>query len=218
MRDRRLSWPVRTYLIRRRWFAISLVLHVSLIVLVVRWSQARFERIVVTTAMIANAQPVSLALPDAEQYSPRLVPKNAQSLLHLIKSHNRRLRPKLHVTAQTESLANLGPILRPSSALLLFPGTHEIHVALPELTPKPRIRGYLFPNGYEGDVIVEVMIDRKGKVVRTRILQTMGAANDLDTVVLAAVRHWRFKPASFDGVPVASLQDVYFHYPDAFAR
>jgi hypothetical protein len=57
---------------------------------------------------------------------------------------------------------------------------------------------------------------KRAAVVRTRVLPTVGQG--LEDRVVAALRSWQFKPASFDGVPVASLQDIVFHYPDSAVR
>jgi TonB family protein len=63
----------------------------------------------------------------------------------------------------------------------------------------------------EGNVIVEVTIDEHGNVVLTRLLQ--GLAPVVDAKVVAALESWRFHPATRDGIPVASKQDVYYHFP-----
>ena len=60
-------------------------------------------------------------------------------------------------------------------------------------------------------MIVEIAIDEQGKVVRTRILQSLGT--DIDQRVLLALAEWRFTPATRNGRAIASLQDVYFPFP-----
>jgi len=47
-------------------------------------------------------------------------------------------------------------------------------------------------------------------VVESRILESLGYG--IEDKVLAAVRNWRFRPATKDGVAIASRQDV-FHFP-----
>ena len=64
--------------------------------------------------------------------------------------------------------------------------------------------------GNNGDVIVEITIDEQGNVVKTAVLK--GIRNDLDQKVIATVQGWRFKPATQDGVPIPSQQDVHFHF------
>lgn len=88
----------------------------------------------------------------------------------------------------------------------------EARPALPVVFPDPRIFPWQIPNGLTGDVIVEVTIDDQGAVTETRLLQSLKP--DIDEKVVAAVRNWRFHPATVDGVAISSRQDVLFHYPN----
>ncbi len=88
----------------------------------------------------------------------------------------------------------------------------EARPALPVVFPDPRIFPWQIPNGLTGDVIVEVTIDDQGMVTDTRLLQSLKP--DIDEKVVAAVRNWRFRPATVDGVAISSRQDVLFHYPN----
>ncbi len=87
----------------------------------------------------------------------------------------------------------------------------DVRPAYPTVFPDPPISRWDFPSGLQGDVIVEVTIDRFGSVVETRLLQ--GLRSDVDQKVIATVQHWRYHPAMVDGEPVASRNDVHFHYP-----
>ena len=60
-------------------------------------------------------------------------------------------------------------------------------------------------------MVVEVTIDEQGKVTETRLLQSL--VREIDDRVIAAVRSWRFQPATVDGVAISSRQDVHFHFP-----
>jgi len=66
------------------------------------------------------------------------------------------------------------------------------------------------PHGTRGDVIVEVTIDEQGKIVESQVAQSMGST--IDETVLATIQTWTFKPATKDGVPVPSQQELLFHY------
>jgi TonB family protein len=88
---------------------------------------------------------------------------------------------------------------------------HDVRVAYPVVFPDPPVvRGEL-PPGLKGDVIVEITIDAQGAVVETRVLEAIG--HGIDEKVVAALRQWRFQPATLDGTPVASKHDVHFHFP-----
>ena len=88
---------------------------------------------------------------------------------------------------------------------------HEVHVAYPVVFPDPPVARSELPRDLKGDVIVEVTIDAQGNVVETRVVQAIG--HGIDEKIVAALRQWRYRPATLDGVPVASKHDVYFHFP-----
>jgi TonB family protein len=98
-----------------------------------------------------------------------------------------------------------------NGSLLQGPGSsHETRIALPVIGPQPPISSSDLPMGNNGDVIVEITIDEQGNVVKTAVLK--GIRNDLDQKVIATLQGWRFKPATQDGVPIPSQQDVHFHF------
>jgi TonB family protein len=88
---------------------------------------------------------------------------------------------------------------------------YEARPALPIVFPSPEVSRSDLPPGVQGNVVVEVTIDAQGNVVATRVLASLGYG--IEDKVLAAVRNWRFRPATKDGVAIASRQDVYFHFP-----
>ncbi len=83
--------------------------------------------------------------------------------------------------------------------------------ALPEVFPDPPVSRSDIPAGVQGDVIVEVTIDEQGNVVQTKLLQGIGYG--IEQKVLSVLPRWHFRPASKDGVTIASQHIVYFHYP-----
>jgi TonB family protein len=87
----------------------------------------------------------------------------------------------------------------------------EVVPALPEVFPDPPVSRADIPAGVQGDVIVEVTIDEQGNVVQTKLLQGIGYG--IEQKVLAVLQRWHFRPASKDGVTIASQHIVYFHYP-----
>jgi protein TonB len=58
---------------------------------------------------------------------------------------------------------------------------------------------------------VEVTIDSAGVVIETKLLKAIGYG--IEEKVIAAVQRWRFRPATRDGSPIPSKQDVHFHFP-----
>jgi TonB family protein len=62
----------------------------------------------------------------------------------------------------------------------------------------------------EGDVIVEITIDEAGNIIEKRVLHSMSPA--IDQKVLLALESWHFHPATRDGIPIPSKQDVHYHF------
>ena len=60
--------------------------------------------------------------------------------------------------------------------------------------------------GVEGEVVMEIVVRRDGGVGDVRVLQGLG--HGLDARAVAAVRQWRFEPATRHGVPVDVLVEV----------
>lgn len=86
----------------------------------------------------------------------------------------------------------------------------EVRPALPIVYPDPVIGSDVL-SGLVADEIVEVTIDEQGNIIATRILQSLGP--QVDQQVLAALGQWHFSPATKNGVPIPSKQDVHYHFP-----
>ncbi len=96
----------------------------------------------------------------------------------------------------------------------LFSGAydgHDVRPAYPVVFPDPPVSSSDFPNGFQGDVIVEVTIDKLGNVIDLKLLH--GVGRGIDEKIMATLRNWRYKPATMDGEPIAEKHDVHFHYP-----
>jgi TonB family protein len=87
----------------------------------------------------------------------------------------------------------------------------DVKPALPSVFPDPRIPRSELPNGIQGDVIVEITIDTQGNVVEAKLLQGLG--HGVDEKVIAVLHDWHFRPATRNGVAIASKQDVHYHFP-----
>jgi outer membrane biosynthesis protein TonB len=63
----------------------------------------------------------------------------------------------------------------------------------------------------EGNEIIEITIDIQGNIVEKTVVQSLGPG--VDAKVTAALADWRFRPATRNGAPIPSKQDVYYHFP-----
>jgi TonB family protein len=118
---------------------------------------------------------------------------------------------KLEAGNETASIRPNGPAAGSLYGSLSY-GTltgPEIRPALPIVSPDPVFGSDVA--GIAGDVIVEITIDEQGNIVQKTVLQSLGPA--VDERVLSALEKWHFAPASKNGVPIPSKQDVYYHLP-----
>jgi protein TonB len=92
-------------------------------------------------------------------------------------------------------------------------GEGNINIALASYFPSPKPDLSVLPRGTKGDVILDVVIDTAGKIADIKM--TSGLGHGIDETVIATVQKWTFKPATKDGQPVASEQELHFHYEKA---
>jgi TonB family protein len=115
--------------------------------------------------------------------------------------------------AHTPTLSNLGHGAAAGLPYGSVPGSpiygDEIRPALPIATVDPVVYPWELPDA-EGNVVVEIMIDEQGNIVRKTVIHSMG--EKLDDRFLAALDKWHFQPAMQNGVAIASKQDAIFHY------
>lgn len=89
-------------------------------------------------------------------------------------------------------------------------GDGDTTLALVVVHPPPHPDLTQLPAGTRGDVIVDVVIDKTGRVAK--FTMTRGLGHGVDETVLATIKQWTFQPATRNGVPVASEQELLFHY------
>jgi periplasmic protein TonB len=89
-------------------------------------------------------------------------------------------------------------------------GDGDTTLALVVSHPPPHPDLAQLPAGTRGDVIVDVVIDKTGRIAK--FTMTHGLGHGVDETVLATIQQWTFQPATRNGIPVASEQELLFHY------
>ena len=89
-------------------------------------------------------------------------------------------------------------------------GDADITIALVLQHPTPQPDLSQLPSGTSGDVVIDVVIDKDGRIAKSVL--TRGLGHGVDQTVLATIQQWTFQPAKRNGVPVASEQELLFHY------
>ena len=80
-------------------------------------------------------------------------------------------------------------------------------VPIPVSTPSPAYPPRAIGSG---GIVIEVAVDRKGKVVGATRMASSGSG--FDNVAVGAARRWRFQPATRGGHPVASVAYLVFSF------
>jgi protein TonB len=86
-------------------------------------------------------------------------------------------------------------------------GEGDIRIAFQTFSPHPTPD---LPHGIKGDVILNAVIDEHGKIADLTLLKGLGPA--IDDTVIATVKQWSFTPATRNGIPIPSEQELHFHY------
>ncbi len=89
-------------------------------------------------------------------------------------------------------------------------GSGSIQIALTTYSPSPAPDLSSLPHGVQGDVVVDVTIDPTGKVADLAVLHTLGYG--IESSVIGTLKTWTFRPATKDGSPIASVQELHFHF------
>ena len=92
-------------------------------------------------------------------------------------------------------------------------GESDVTLAMASFYPDPKPDLSVLPHGTKGDVVIDIVIDEEGKVVDTKVDQGLG--HGVDDAVMAVLQTWTFWPATKAGKPVASAQQLLFHFERA---
>jgi protein TonB len=92
-------------------------------------------------------------------------------------------------------------------------GDGNMTIAALKVSPRPQPDLSSLPHGRGGNVILNAVIDTHGSITELTVIQSL--SDSIDQQVMATVRGWSFVPATKDGQPVASEQEIVLHYERA---
>jgi protein TonB len=120
--------------------------------------------------------------------------------------------PTPHLTVTEAAPATAGPASATpdSTSGTDSSGSGDVQIALTTFSPSPKPDLSALPHGVQGDVVVDVTIDPTGKVADLAVLHTLGYG--IESSVIGTLKTWVFRPATKDGSPIASIQELHFHY------
>lgn len=206
---------------RKRWrlsHGVSLAVHAVVIFVLVKPPAPTFVK-PVSIALGNWGKATTLYLPSEALMQAEATAREEKTLVYLrarkqITPHGKtkpRVKPqeKIREVEVAENLPKAGSAY--GSLFSEIMSGSEVRPALPMIFPDPPVGRSEIPNGVAGSVIVEVTIDAQGNVIETRLLQGLGYG--IEEKVIATLHNWRFRPATKDGVPIPSKQDVYFRFP-----
>jgi protein TonB len=100
--------------------------------------------------------------------------------------------------------AVMGALVTPTMADTPAKGVHQDYdqPPVPLHITQPRYPPEAFNKGISGTVELEILIDKTGRVAKTRVVRSIP---ELDAAAIRCVTKWRFRPAQKGGEPVASV-------------
>jgi len=86
--------------------------------------------------------------------------------------------------------------------------------AFPTYSPRPPVTDRALLPTSEVKIVVDVDLDALGQVVHETLVKGMGTR--LDQIVLETVKTWRFQPATVNGKPVPSEDELIFPFNPSY--
>jgi periplasmic protein TonB len=201
----------------RRPLPLSIALHVIVFMILLR---GRSPVMVAPSSMLGGARGTSVThlywaagsseLPESKSFASKAKDRSRSKLVYQ-RSERAQQAPNPEPSTAANNSAPAPSAGSPYGSLSEGPSAgEEIRPALPAITSEPHVDSDDLRGVAEGNVVVEIVIDESGAIVRKSVVQSMGPA--IDAKVLAALENWRFRPATRDGVPIPSKQDVVYHF------
>ena len=146
-------------------------------------------------------------------YSPGGAPAQSTSTLQKIKPHT--VQPAVSMVRSASATAAQTPAAPTTEAGTGVAGPSglgqgNITIAMQKFFPPPHPDLSTIASGSAGDVIVDATIDAQGNITQLTLIR--GLSDPINNAVLATVRQWTYSPATRDGLPIPSEQELLFHF------
>ena len=166
------------------------------------------------TSTLPTAPPANVEVPEATSYV--LVDVNTGNVLA---GYNERLRVPLEQPQR--AMSGGGAPKTPhtgdgSNQAMTGNGSdaEDARPAFPTYSPRPPVTDRALLPTSEVKIVVDVDLDALGQVVHETLVKGMGTR--LDQIVLETVKTWRFQPATVNGKPVPSEDELIFPFNPSY--
>ena len=119
-------------------------------------------------------------------------------------------KPAKSPTDKAKQLTQAATNEAPGNAADGAEGDGNISIALVQFHPRPVPDLSTLAPGTSGDVVLDALIDDQGHITKLSVTKSLGPS--VDQQVIATVQTWTFTPATRNGTPIASEQELLFHY------
>lgn len=92
--------------------------------------------------------------------------------------------------------------------------TQSADPAFPVFSPRPPVTDRALLPALSQQVIVDVKVSAAGEVLEATLVKGIG--NALDQIVLSTVKSWRFHPATINGSPVPTEDELIFPFDQSY--
>jgi periplasmic protein TonB len=191
---------------RSRWFTLSIAAHAAILSLLLLHHAPILKSTQRAGALTGHNLLLTYNPGHSSPAAPERTPKPAPSPLPQLHIPTPKTPPSI---AAPSILTATTPTPSTSVGTDTF-GEGDIKIASVLNHPHPTPDLNALPAGTRGDVIVDIVIDPTGRIASFTLSHGLG--HGIDETVLATIQHWTFQPATRNGVPVASEQELLFHY------
>ena len=188
-----------------RWATASIALHLAVLAAIVYTRAPQLTKVSMPGDL--HGHRILLTYNPGSSIAPASTLQAEKHLLPApIKSHTLSA-PTPAQAAPAATVASTNPDTTPGADGL---GDGNMTIALELAHPYPHPDLSELPSGTRGDVVVDVVIDKTGHIAKFTMARGLG--HGIDETVLATIQQWTFQPATRNGQPIASEQELLFHY------